>query len=103
MIATSGCAGVSQRESHSNAPMSNVHLRNSFDTDPSVYLGRFVPRDATDLDEGTAMPLTCSQFVKYRGRLPRDADQGGQSAPAEVAPPAEFVAPSEGHEVDPSG
>ena len=66
VLAASGCAGMSQRESHSNAPMSNVHLRNSFDTDPSVYLGRFVPRGATDLDEGTAMPLTCSQFVKYR-------------------------------------
>lgn len=66
MLAAPGCASMSRRESHSNAPMSNVHLRNSFDTDPSIYLGRFVPRDATELDEGTAMPLTCSQFVKYR-------------------------------------
>ena len=65
-LAAPGCAGMSQREGHSNAPMSNVHLRNSFDTDPSIYLGRFVPRGASDLDEGTAMPLTCSQFVKYR-------------------------------------
>jgi hypothetical protein len=65
-LAGPGCASTSRRESHSNAPMSNVHLRNSFDTDPSIYLGRFVPRDATELDEGTAMPLTCSQFVKYR-------------------------------------
>jgi hypothetical protein len=65
-LAAPGCAGMSRRESHSNAPMSNVHLRNSFDTDPSIYLGRFVPRGASDLDEGTAMPLTCSQFVKHR-------------------------------------
>lgn len=65
-LADSGCASMSGRESHSDAPMSNVFLRNSFDTDPSVYLGRFVPRGATELDEATAMPLTCSQFVKYR-------------------------------------
>jgi hypothetical protein len=60
-----GCAGTMDRGT-SAAPMSNVYLRNSFDTDPSIYLGRFVPRTATDLDEGTAMPLTCSQHVKYR-------------------------------------
>jgi hypothetical protein len=60
------CATGMGRDSHASAPMSNVFLRNSFDTDPSIYLGRFVPRDATDLDEGTAMPLTCSQHVKYR-------------------------------------
>jgi len=50
----------------SAAPSSNVYLRNSFDTDPSIYLGRFVPRNATDLDEGSAMPLTCTQHVKHR-------------------------------------
>jgi hypothetical protein len=46
--------------------MSNVYLRNAFDTDPSIYLGRFVPAAATELDEGSAMPLTCSAHVKYR-------------------------------------
>jgi hypothetical protein len=50
----------------SAAPSSNVFLRNSFDTDPSIYLGRFIPRNATDLDEGTAMPLTCTQHVTHR-------------------------------------
>ncbi len=60
------CATGMGRDSHGAAPMSNVFLRNTFDTDPSIYLGRFVPRDAADLDEGTAMPLTCSQHVKYR-------------------------------------
>jgi hypothetical protein len=50
----------------SAAPSSNVYLRNSFDTDPSIYLGRFVPRGAADLDEGSAMPLTCTQFVTHR-------------------------------------
>lgn len=66
LLVSSGCASMSGRDSHSNAPMTNVHLRNSFDTDPSIYLGRFVPRGATELDEGTAMPLTCSQFIKHR-------------------------------------
>lgn len=50
----------------SAAPSSNVFLRNSFDTDPSIYLGRFVPRSAVDLDEGSAMPLACTQHVTYR-------------------------------------
>jgi hypothetical protein len=50
----------------SAAPTSNVYLRNSFDTDPSSYMGRFVARGATDLDEGSAMPLTCSQYVSHR-------------------------------------
>lgn len=50
----------------SAAPSSNVFLRNSFDTDPSIYLGRFVPRTATDLDEGSAMPLACTQYVTHR-------------------------------------
>jgi hypothetical protein len=50
----------------SAAPSSNVYLRNSFDTDPSIYLGRFIPRNATDLDEGSAMPLSCTQHVTHR-------------------------------------
>jgi hypothetical protein len=50
----------------SAAPSANVYLRNSFDTDPSIYLGRFVPRNAADLDEGSAMPLTCTQYVTHR-------------------------------------
>jgi hypothetical protein len=50
----------------SAAPSSNVYLRNSFDTDPSIYLGRFVPRNAADLDEGSAMPLACTQYVTHR-------------------------------------
>ncbi len=44
----------------------HVHLRNSFDTDPSVYLGRFVPAGTTDLDETAAMPLTCSAQLEAR-------------------------------------
>ncbi|MFO0634155.1 MAG: hypothetical protein U0168_15015 [Nannocystaceae bacterium] len=65
-VAQPACAGSMGNNGPSQAPMSNVFLRNSFDTDPSIYLGRFVPRNATDIDEGSAMPLTCSQYVKYR-------------------------------------
>ncbi len=44
----------------------NTFLRNAFDTDPSFYIGRFVPRDAAAIDESSAMQLTCSQHVSYR-------------------------------------
>lgn len=48
-------------------PSSNVYLRNSFDTDPSVYLGRFVPEDQGGaVDETSAMQLGCSRLITYR-------------------------------------
>lgn len=66
-LAISACDRASNVPSGpSAAPSSNVYLRNSFDTDPSVYLGRFVPVGGADLDEGTAMPLVCSQYVSHR-------------------------------------
>jgi hypothetical protein len=48
-------------------PAANLFLRNAFDTDPSVYVGRFVP-EGTDgpVDESSAMQLTCSQYIGYR-------------------------------------
>ncbi|MEX1364553.1 MAG: hypothetical protein AB1Z98_15610 [Nannocystaceae bacterium] len=64
LVACAGAQGVPSGPS--SAPSSNVYLRNSFDTDPSIYLGRFVPREATDLDEGSAMPLACTEHVEYR-------------------------------------
>jgi hypothetical protein len=53
-------------QTNSLAPSSNVYLRNSFDTDPSSYIGRFVPAGATDLDETSAMPLACSKYITHR-------------------------------------
>jgi hypothetical protein len=47
-------------------PAANLFLRNAFDTDPSVYIGRFVPEGLSLVDETSAMPLTCSQHVGYR-------------------------------------
>jgi hypothetical protein len=64
LLACAGRGGVPNGPSA--APTANVFLRNSFDTDPSVYLGRFVPRNAVELDEGSAMPLACTQYVTHR-------------------------------------
>lgn len=64
LLACAGRGGVPNGPSA--APTANVFLRNSFDTDPSIYLGRFVPRNAIELDEGSAMPLTCTQYVTHR-------------------------------------
>lgn len=44
----------------------SVHLRNTFDTDPSTYIGRFVPAGVTDLDESNTMVLACSKHIKAR-------------------------------------
>lgn len=70
LLACAGRGGVPNGPSA--APTANVFLRNSFDTDPSIYLGRFVPRNAVELDEGSAMPLTCTQYV-----TPRFIEGGG--------------------------
>ena len=54
-------------QSMSLAPSANVHLRNSFDTDPSAYLGRFVKDSAKGVyDESSTMALACSEHVTYR-------------------------------------
>lgn len=48
-------------------PAANLFLRNAFDTDPSVYIGRFVPDSTTGpVDESSAMQLTCSQHISHR-------------------------------------
>ncbi len=49
-----------------SSPSSNVYLRDSFDTDPSSYLGRFLPSGVDDLDETNGMPLVCSKHVSWR-------------------------------------
>jgi len=48
------------------APSSNVYLRSSFDTDPSGFLGRFLPAGLDDLDESNAMTMACSKHVTWR-------------------------------------
>lgn len=48
-------------------PKANMYIRGSFDTDPSMYVGRFIPSnsDPKNLDESGAMKLTCSQHISY--------------------------------------
>jgi hypothetical protein len=50
----------------------SVHLRNTFDTDPGTYIGRFVPAGVTDLDESNTLILACSKHIQ-----PRFIDGGG--------------------------
>ncbi len=51
---------------------SNFFMRSSFDTDPSPYLGRFVPEGALDLDDAMAMQTACGEHITYR-----EIDAGG--------------------------
>lgn len=46
-------------------PPKNVFLRNAFDTDPSNYMGRFIPDGTAPaaIDETIGMPLPCSSFI----------------------------------------
>lgn len=50
----------------SAAPAGNVYIRNSFDLDPSTYIGRFLTDGETSLDESTAMSTQCSAFIEHR-------------------------------------
>lgn len=64
-----GCAlfgGGPSKDATSISSANRVFLRNSFDMDPSSYIGRFVPRGEQDLDETAAMQLTCSQHISYK-------------------------------------
>jgi hypothetical protein len=47
-------------------PARNIHLRASFDNDPSTYLGRFIPDGVPEnqADESVAVATRCSQFIK---------------------------------------
>ncbi|MBU1429951.1 hypothetical protein KKF91_05235, partial [Myxococcota bacterium] len=49
-------------------PKKNFFMRNSFDTDPSAYLGRFVPKGTplSEIDDAAALRKTCSQFFTIR-------------------------------------
>lgn len=68
LVVLGGCAlfgGGPSKDATSISSANRVFLRNSFDMDPSSYIGRFVPRGEQDLDETAAMQLTCSQFISY--------------------------------------
>jgi len=47
-------------------PSRGIQIRATFDKDPSVYIGRFIPdsvKDA-DVDENTALATRCSKYIK---------------------------------------
>lgn len=58
--------GFGTPQANSLAPSPNVFLRNSFDTDPSSYLGRFMPEGLLALDESAGMSLACSEHITWR-------------------------------------
>ena len=66
LVSCAKTPGMQSPQGPSLAPSSNVFLRNSFDTDPSSYIGRFLPEGLARLDESSAMPLACSKHISYR-------------------------------------
>lgn len=73
VLVLTGCAGHNIADQGASLVSSkSVYLRNTFDTDPSTYIGRFVPAGVTDLDESNTLILACSKHIK-----PRFIDGGG--------------------------
>ncbi len=66
LIAVPAQAGKKVPPAEFVPPTTNFHLRTAFDTDPSVYLGRFVPDDAIVPDESAARKTACSRFITVR-------------------------------------
>jgi hypothetical protein len=67
-FATSGWASAAKGPPPANfvPPTSNFHLRAAFDTDPSVYLGRFIQDGQGEVDEASARKTSCSKFIAIR-------------------------------------
>jgi hypothetical protein len=67
LLVLTGCPKLGPGpQAPSMAPSSNVYLRNSFDTDPSGYLGRFLPAGLKDLDESNGMTMACSEHITWK-------------------------------------
>lgn len=51
-----------------SAGRGNFFLRNAFDTDPSGYVGRFIPSDASlmSIDEASTYPTACTEYISYK-------------------------------------
>ncbi len=65
VIAGCGRNGITNQPA-SLVSSSSLWLRNTYDTDPSVYVGRFVPAGVTELDESNTMVLACSKHITTR-------------------------------------
>ena len=62
-----GCGPkMPEPQSMSIVPSSSVYLRNSFDMDPSSYIGRFVTDGEQSLDEASGMAMSCSKYITHR-------------------------------------
>ena len=56
-------------------PTTNLHMRATFDTNPSTFLGRFMPREGLRLlDESSARKTECSEYITWQ-----EIDAGGVS------------------------
>lgn len=57
-------------------PQANLFLRNAPDTDPSSYIGRFIPDNMTLFDDTNGSKRTCSRFITQKvvggGNFARD-------------------------------
>jgi len=47
-------------------PVPQLYLRSSFDSDPSLYMGRFVPDGMEPVDETAAFQTRCGQYIQHR-------------------------------------
>ncbi|MCO4748207.1 MAG: hypothetical protein KC912_25660 [Proteobacteria bacterium] len=69
-LATASCGPKNTKMPEAVGPSivapQNLFLRNAFDTDPSLYIGRFVADGETSVDESSAMPLTCSSMITHK-------------------------------------
>lgn len=66
LLGLAGCKHGIENQPASLVSSSSVYLRNTFDTDPSTYVGRFVPTGVTDLDESNTLILACSKHIKTK-------------------------------------
>ncbi len=46
-------------------PSKDIYLRSAFDTDPSSYIGRFLPEGGV-VDESASVKTRCSEHISYR-------------------------------------
>ena len=67
LVLVAGCGrnGITNQPANL-VPSSSVWLRNTYDTDPSIYVGRFIPAGVTELDESNTMVLACSKYITTR-------------------------------------
>jgi len=69
LILPAACVTTPEVVARDLQPKPNFFLRGTgMDQDPSPYLGRFVPDDATPatIDEAAAMQLTCTKHIRVR-------------------------------------